>query len=98
MARAGKFIAYYRVSTDKQGKSGLGLEAQRLAVMNYLNGGEWKIICRVYRGRDRQARGSSATGCRAEGGPAASCGDRGEQGGSADQVRCLPLEAAGGGR
>lgn len=44
MARAGKFIAYYRVSTDKQGKSGLGLEAQRLAVMNYLNGGEWKII------------------------------------------------------
>jgi DNA invertase Pin-like site-specific DNA recombinase len=44
MAQAGKFIAYYRVSTDKQGKSGLGLEAQRLAVMNYLNGGEWKII------------------------------------------------------
>jgi DNA invertase Pin-like site-specific DNA recombinase len=44
MAQTGKFIAYYRVSTDKQGKSGLGLEAQRLAVMNYLNGGEWKII------------------------------------------------------
>jgi DNA invertase Pin-like site-specific DNA recombinase len=40
----GKFIAYYRVSTDKQGKSGLGLEAQRQAVENYLNGGNWKLI------------------------------------------------------
>ena len=40
----GKFIAYYRVSTDKQGKSGLGLEAQRQAVENYLNGGSWKLI------------------------------------------------------
>ena len=44
MAQSGKFIAYYRVSTDKQGKSGLGLEAQRTAVTNYLNGGDWKII------------------------------------------------------
>jgi len=40
----GKFIAYYRVSTQKQGQSGLGLEAQQQAVMNYLNGGEWELI------------------------------------------------------
>jgi DNA invertase Pin-like site-specific DNA recombinase len=40
----GKFIAYFRVSTDKKGKSGLGLEAQRKAVLDYLNGGRWILV------------------------------------------------------
>lgn len=39
-----RFIAYFRVSTDKQGRSGLGLQAQRQAVAGYLNGEEWRII------------------------------------------------------
>src|SRR5258708_16439837 len=39
----GKFISYLRVSTDKQGKSGLGIEAQRQAVERYLNGGRWSV-------------------------------------------------------
>lgn len=40
----GRFISYLRVSTQKQGASGLGLEAQRKAVEDYLNGGRWKLI------------------------------------------------------
>ena len=43
MAR-GRFISYLRVSTGKQGSSGLGLEAQRKAVDDYLNGGRWTLV------------------------------------------------------
>lgn len=40
----GRFVAYYRVSTEGQGRSGLGLEAQRTAVLNFLNGGRWALV------------------------------------------------------
>jgi DNA invertase Pin-like site-specific DNA recombinase len=40
----GKWISHLRVSTDRQGKSGFGIEAQRSAVGDYLSGGNWSLV------------------------------------------------------
>ena len=68
-AHYGKFIAYFRVSTDRQGKSGLGLDAQREAVMNYLNGGRWTLVgefTEVESGKraDRPELGNALAACK----------------------------------
>jgi len=54
-----RFVAYYRVSTAKQGRSGLGLDAQRHAVEEYLAGQPAEIIAEFIevesgRRKDRQ--------------------------------------------
>jgi DNA invertase Pin-like site-specific DNA recombinase len=40
----GRFVAYYRVSTDKQKRSGLRLDAQQATVRGLLNGGRWELV------------------------------------------------------
>ncbi|PWE81488.1 DNA invertase [Bradyrhizobium sp. SUTN9-2] len=49
-----KFIAYYRVSTERQGKSGLGLAAQKRRISDFVAGPGMLIaeFCDVQSGRD----------------------------------------------
>jgi DNA invertase Pin-like site-specific DNA recombinase len=65
----GRCISYLRVSSQKQGDSGLGLEAQRHAVAGYLNGGKWdlaKEFVEVESGKktDRPALDKALRACR----------------------------------
>ncbi len=64
-------VAYYRVSTSKQGINGLGMDAQRESVRRYLNGGEWNLIAEfaeVETGKrsDRQELAKAIALCRKE--------------------------------
>lgn len=68
----GKFVAYYRVSTDRQGRSGLGLEARQETVRSFLNGGSWSLVgefTEVESGRasDRPELARALTQCRVMG-------------------------------
>ncbi len=54
----GNFVAYYRVSTERQGKSGLGLAAQRDKIAGFLSTTDILIgeFCDVQSGRDDNRR------------------------------------------
>jgi len=50
----GRFIAYFRVSTDRQGRSGLGLDAQREAVLRHVGSNRGELIgefCEIESGK-----------------------------------------------
>lgn len=70
--KSGKFVAYYRVSTERQGQSGLGLDAQKRAVLDYLNGGKWELVAEfveIESGRktNRTELGKALAACKAQG-------------------------------
>lgn len=65
-------IAYLRVSTQSQGRSGLGLDAQREAVAAFLRGGSWRLageFVEVESGRrsDRPQLAAALEACRLTG-------------------------------
>lgn len=65
----GRYISYLRVSSKRQGESGLGLEAQRHSVASYLNGGKWELakeFIEVESGKrdDRPALDKALRACR----------------------------------
>jgi hypothetical protein len=43
-ADRGRFVACYRVSPQKQRRSGFGLQAQKTAVLNYLEARSWQVV------------------------------------------------------
>src|SRR3954471_9498576 len=68
----GAFVAYYRISTERQGRSGLGLDAQRKAVEDFLNGGNWRLaqqLKEIESGKqaDRPAQAKAFRVCRLHG-------------------------------
>jgi DNA invertase Pin-like site-specific DNA recombinase len=72
MAKGKVFVSYLRVSTDRQGRSGLGLEAQREAVSQYLKGGPCKLVAELVevesgKRNDRPALAEALKLCRIHG-------------------------------
>ncbi len=70
MTAAPRFVAYYRVSTGKQGQSGLGLDAQRAAVGRHVAAAKGGIAAEFVevesgRKRDRPQLAAALAACRA---------------------------------
>ena len=67
-----RYVIYYRVSTARQGVSGLGLEAQKVAVTTFLNGGQWEIVAEFTeietgKNSDRPVLAQALAACRLHG-------------------------------
>ena len=90
-----QIVGYVRVSTARQSRSGLGLEAQRVALARFAEVEGFAYRRRVHRGRDRQgvrcSRTASATRRGARQGEAAQMSNPRRQAGPAEPRRCLHL-------
>src|SRR5215213_7227436 len=69
---APRFVAYYRVSTERQGRSGLGLDAQREAVARHVaSAGSGAVVVAEFeevesgRRSDRPQLAAALAACRA---------------------------------
>lgn len=67
----GRVVAYFRVSTNKQGINGLGMSAQREAVRNFLTSGNWVLLAEFAevesgRQKDRPELSKAIAVCRKE--------------------------------
>src|SRR5215210_8094836 len=65
----GAFVAYYRVSTERQGRSGLGVDRQRKAVEDFLDGRNWRLVAELKeiesgKQADRPALAKALQACR----------------------------------
>ena len=70
VAPAPRFVAYFRVSTERQGRSGLGLDAQREAVARHVASSGGEVVAafeEVESGKrnDRPALAAALAACRA---------------------------------
>jgi DNA invertase Pin-like site-specific DNA recombinase len=71
-ANTGKLAVYYRVSAQREGRSGLGLEAQHEAVRNHLKGDHWRIVAEFTevesgKRKDRPKLAEALAACRIHG-------------------------------
>ncbi|WP_431270263.1 recombinase family protein [Dankookia sp. P2] len=69
-SRAARYIAYFRVSTERQGRSGLGLDAQRMAVARHIASAGGQVVAEfqeVESGKrnDRPQLAAALAACRA---------------------------------
>ena len=72
ISMASAFVSYLQISTDRHGRSRLGLEAQRRAVADFLVGGSWRHVAELVEveggSRDNRPRLSDAMAlCRLHG-------------------------------